>query len=98
MEELISDVNADTLMDFGWVTTPPIRSTLKQTPRATSITLPVWQGDELDDYPALVSNQIPANLTEGTGTNLSPLIFGAWGTIALGLWGAGYELVVDPYR
>jgi HK97 family phage major capsid protein len=99
MEQKVEDVNADTLDAVGWTTVPAIKTILKQTPRvATSIALPAWQGNELDDYPALVTNQLPKNLTEGTGTNVSLLIFGAWSSLAIGMWGAGYELVVDPYR
>jgi hypothetical protein len=46
----------------------------------------------------MVTNSIPRNVTHGTGTGLSVLIFGAFDSVALGLWGQGFELVVDPYR
>jgi HK97 family phage major capsid protein len=99
MEAAIENVNADTLQALGWTTVPAVKALLKQTPRvANSIALPAWQGDQLDDYPALVTNQLPKNLTEGTGTNLSLMIFGAWSQLAIGLWGSGFEIVVDPYR
>jgi HK97 family phage major capsid protein len=98
MEELIETANADTLASLGWATTPPIKTKLKQTARSTDIALPVWMdSDTMAGYAAECTNQLPKNLTHGTGTNLSPLIFGAWDSIALGLWGAGFEIVVDPY-
>jgi hypothetical protein len=98
MEEAVENVNGDTLASLGFVTTPPIKTVLKQTARSTGITLPVWMdSDTMAGYPAECTNQLPKNLTHGTGTNLSPLIFGAWDSIALGLWGAGFEIVVDPY-
>lgn len=99
MRELIETANADTLAGFGWATTPPIKTKLKQTARSTSITLPVWTDDDrVDGFPARVTNQLPKNLTKGAGSNLSSLICGAWSTIVLGIWGDGFELLVDGFK
>lgn len=43
-----------------------------------------------------VSNQVPSNLTKGTGTNLSALIFGNWADAVFGTWNV-VEIMVDPY-
>ena len=100
MQEMVEDVNADELGVFGWVTTPGIKSRLKLTPRlGNTIGLPVWTDDgTIDGIQAGSTNQLPKTLTKGTGTNLSPLIYGCFGQMIVGLWGNGYELVVDPYR
>ena len=39
---------------------------------------------------------MPSNLTEGAGTNLSALIFGAWSELLIGYWSA-FDLLVNPY-
>ena len=38
-------------------------------------------------------------LTKGaSGATLSAVIFGVFNTMVIGMWGSGFELVVDPYR
>jgi HK97 family phage major capsid protein len=100
MEQKVEDVNADTLGGFGWVTVPSIKALLRQTPiLANTIALPVWQsGDTIDGYPARITNQLPKDLEKSTGDNLTVMILGIWDQLLLGLWGSGFELVVDPYR
>jgi HK97 family phage major capsid protein len=100
MERMVEDVNADELGAFGWVTTPGIKARLKLTAKlGNTQAIPVWEpGNTVDGIQAGATNQLPKNLTKGTGTNLSPLIYGCFGVLMIGLWGNGYELVVDPYR
>jgi hypothetical protein len=50
----------------------------------------------LNGYRAMCSNQIPKNLTKGTGTNLSAIIFGAWNQLMIGQWGV-VEIMTNPY-
>lgn len=52
----------------------------------------------VDGYIARSSNQVPKNLTKGSGTNLSAVIRGVFNVMVIGMWGSGFELVVDPYR
>ena len=47
-------------------------------------------------YPLHESNQMPSNLTQGSGTGLSGLIFGDWSQLLIGQW-SGVDLNVDPY-
>jgi len=47
-------------------------------------------------YKAGVSTQVPSDLTKGTGTALSAIIFGNWNDLMIGQWG-GLDIVVDPY-
>jgi HK97 family phage major capsid protein len=100
MEEQLEDVNADQLGDAGWLTTPAMKSTLKRIARlGNTIGLPIWADDNtVDGLEARSTNQVSKTGTKGTGTNLSTLILGVFNTMIIGMWGSGFELVVDPYR
>lgn len=50
----------------------------------------------LNGYPCARSNQVPSNLTKGTGTNLSALIMGDFSQLVVGMWG-GLEILPNPY-
>ena len=39
---------------------------------------------------------MPSNLTKGSGSALSALLFGNWSDLLIGEWGA-IDLLVDPY-
>ena len=43
-----------------------------------------------------VSNNVPSNLTKGSGTNLSAVIYGNFADLLIGLYGT-LEILVDPY-
>lgn len=43
-------------------------------------------------YPWFVSNQLPTNLTKGTGTSLAEVIFGNFDDLLIGRWG---EMVIE---
>jgi len=51
---------------------------------------------ELVNYPVHVTQQIPINLTKGTGTNLTAAIFGLWSDLLIGEWGL-LDILVDPF-
>lgn len=53
--------------------------------------------NDINDYPVAVSTSVPSNLTKGTGTNLSQIIFGRFSEIIVGYWGA-LEIIADRYR
>jgi HK97 family phage major capsid protein len=100
MIEDLEDVNADQLGDPGWLTTPGIKADLKNTTRlANLIALPVWGDDDtVGGYKARSSNQVPKTGTRGSTSNNHAVILGVWPTLVIGMWGSGFELVVDPYR
>lgn len=50
----------------------------------------------INGYGVARSNQVPATLTKGTGTNLSALIFGDFSQLLIGMWG-GIEILPNPY-
>jgi hypothetical protein len=53
-------------------------------------------GRSLMGYQFACTNAVPSNLTKGSGTNLSPLIFGNFNDLMIGEWGS-VEILVNPY-
>jgi HK97 family phage major capsid protein len=101
MTRLLEDANTDQLGDGAWLTTPGLKATLKGIARlANTIGLPIWSEDNtVDGYIARSSNQVAKTSTKGTsGATLHTLIRGIFETMVIGMWGSGFELVVDPYR
>ena len=50
----------------------------------------------VNGYQVMRSNQVPSNLTKGSGTNLSALLFGDFSQLIIGMWGA-LEILPNPY-
>lgn len=110
MQELLEDANADQVGEPAWLTTPGIKGLFKRTPRlvyapagSTVVNVtgdPIWSKDnEIDGLTAAWSNQVPSTLTKGTAVGTAhALILGVFSALINGLWGSGFELVVDPYR
>jgi HK97 family phage major capsid protein len=98
-ENLLTQSNADR-GSIAFVTTPAVRSKLKQTPKINSGQVYpefVWSPDNtVNGYKALVTNEMPNGLTKGSGTNLNSIIFGNFEDAVLALWG-GIDIVVNPY-
>ncbi|HZL37852.1 MAG TPA: phage major capsid protein [Tepidisphaeraceae bacterium] len=93
---------------LAYVTSPKVRGLLKTIPKVTggAVAEPVWRSQPLasggsldycDGRNAFVTNSIPSNLTKGTGTNLSAIIFGAWQDLVISVWGESVEVLIDPY-
>jgi HK97 family phage major capsid protein len=100
MVELETDVataNAD-IGALGYLTNAKVRGKLKQTEKASSTGQFVWDGNGVNGYNAMVSNQVPSTLDKGTSTGVcSAIIFGNWNDLIIGQWGAGIDVMVDPY-
>ena len=47
-------------------------------------------------YDVMMTNQVPANLTKGSGTGLSAMILGNWSDLVIGEWGT-LEILPNPY-
>lgn len=87
-----------------YLTNSKVRSALKQL--KTQYADYLWTANESDTttgtpinvngYPLYSSNQVPSNLTKGSGTNLSAIIFGDWSQLVIGTWGA-LEILPNPY-
>ena len=107
METAISSTNSD-IGALGFLTTPQVRGKLKRTLKNPSSANSdyTWENASnyddligqglLNGYRAGVSNQVPATLTKGTGTNLSAIIFGNFNELLIGSWGE-LEILANPY-
>ncbi len=105
MVELETDVaaaNGD-VGSLAYLTTPLARGKLKTTEKAANTAQYIWSSERdadglgtMNGYRAAASTQVPANLTKGTGTNLSAAIFGNWSDLILAMWGT-LDIVVDPF-
>jgi HK97 family phage major capsid protein len=80
-----------------WLFNARTRGKLKNTSIGTAGEVFVMEdNDTLLEYPVVMSNMVPSDVTKGTGTNLSSIIFGDWKDLYISTWGA-YELLVNPY-
>jgi HK97 family phage major capsid protein/HK97 family phage prohead protease len=100
LETEVSIDNAD-LNTCSYLTNAKGRGKLKRTEKFSGTNgSPIWEVDGLmsmiNGYGAYASNQVPSNLTKGTGTNLSAILFGDFSSVFLGEWGV-LEILVNPY-
>ncbi|MCL4684964.1 phage major capsid protein [Myxococcota bacterium] len=90
LESAVAGDNAETGA-LAYMTNSLVRGALKTTEKAASTGLFVWPdrgGDAtVNGRRALVSNQVPSNLTKGSGTNLSAVFYGNWRDLLIGEWG-----------
>ena len=104
--ELWSDVAAANA-DFGttgFVTNSKVIGKLMTTEKATGTAQFVCPGfpdasgvTSIGGARAVVSNQVPSNLTKGTSSGVcSAIAFGNWADLIVGMWGV-LDLMVDPY-
>lgn len=104
LETLVYSDNADG-QRMGYVTTKQTRGALSRTYENMAGSDTIWQppvnaelpGEGIvNGYRAVGSTLMPSNLTKGTGSNLSSMIFGNWADLLIGQWGS-VEILVDPY-
>ena len=96
LETAVAVANAD-VGSMGYLTNAKVRGKLKTTSKVSGQNGFIWEdGGTVNGYNAGVTNQVPSNLTKGTGTNLSAIIFGNWADLVIGQWGV-LDLMVDPY-
>ena len=89
---------------LAYLTNSTVRKSLKKTTKVSADAGAgfIWEpGNEagfgrLNGYQAAVSNNVPADLTQGTGTNLSAVIFGNFADLLIGQWSV-LDIMVDPY-
>jgi HK97 family phage major capsid protein len=70
---------------------------LRRTQRGTGLDYVMADSTRLLGYPLRVSEHVPSNLTKGTGSNLSALIFGDFSSVVITFWGpSALDIAVDP--
>jgi HK97 family phage major capsid protein/HK97 family phage prohead protease len=103
LEGIVAGKNADE-GDMGYVTSSAVRGKLKTTLKAAAAGSDfVWSDSAqaegmgmLNGYKAFSSQTVRSDLTKGTGTNLSAIVFGNWSSFIIATWGA-LSLETDPY-
>ncbi len=103
LEEAIANANADEGA-LAYMTNNKARRALKGTTKVSGDAGAgfIWSDEArdaagygtLNGYRSAASNNVPSNLTKGTGTNLSAMIFGNWADVLIGQWG-GLDILVD---
>ncbi|NVK19173.1 MAG: phage major capsid protein [Methylocystaceae bacterium] len=102
--ELVSTVESANVdpASLGFLSNLKVKGWLMSTPRVPGTDTMMLDPDaaataedlRLAGYKARFSGNVPSNLTKGTGTDLSAVIFGAWADLLIGQWG-GIDLIVD---
>jgi HK97 family phage major capsid protein len=102
--ELVSTVESASVdpMSLGFLSNLKVKGHLMSTPRISGTDTMMLDPDaaataedlRLAGYKARFSGNVPSDLTKGTGTDLSAVIFGAWADLLIGQWG-GIDLIVD---
>lgn len=83
--------------NLGFLTNAKVRGKLQQTEKVSGTGKFIWEEPEaLSGVPALMSSLVPSNLTKGSGTDLSAMIFGNWSDLLVGQWGV-LDITVDQY-
>jgi HK97 family phage major capsid protein len=88
LEELLDNENAST-ETMQYLTTPGVKSYLKNLISSAGVSPFVWQDDNtILGYKAEMSNHVPKNLTKGTANGIChAVIFGDWSKLIIGNWG-----------
>jgi HK97 family phage major capsid protein len=95
---IVSRGNAADLGEFVYLGNGDVEGTLATTAKIGS-TFPYFILDDNRRIYAkrfLATQQLPNNLTKGSGTSLSPIIGGIWNQLVLAYW-SGVDILVDPY-
>lgn len=97
LETMVAAEDADE-GSLAYLTNAKVRGLLKKTEKfSTTNGSPIWDGNEMNGYPAHITNAIPSKLTKGTSVEkCSAIAYGNWADLFIALWG-GLDLVVDPY-
>ena len=97
MKRLIAEDNA-ILSDLGFLTTAGVEEFLKDLPIDAGSGRFVWNedSDKIIGYKAMMSNNMPDDLTKGTAASIChSIILGCWNQLMIGNWG-GLDIVIDP--
>lgn len=70
--------------------------TTELTPNSGRFLLDPNAGGNVNGYPIEWTGLVPSNLTKGSSSKCSAMIFGNWSDLWIGQWG-GIDIVVDPY-
>ena len=81
---------------LNYLTNPVVRRVLKGEATDAGSGQFVWMNNDVNGYPAEISNGVPSAGTKGTGTALSSMIYGNFNDVVIGQWGT-LNVIVDPF-
>jgi HK97 family phage major capsid protein len=90
----VDDANADG-SGMGFLTNTKVRRAAAKLKDSTGV--PLGLASIFQGKPVSYSNIVPSNLTKGTGTGLSALIYGNWQDLLIGVW-SEIDILVNPYE
>ena len=98
---LIKAVDQSNALDgkLGFITNAKLAAALKVTPKVTADTIGnfiLQDPNELAGYPLGTSQIMPSNFAQGTGANLSGILFGAFDMMMISFW-SEIDLLLNPY-
>ena len=97
-ETAINDANA-MAQNMGYLTSQVGKGKMKTVTKISSSQYSgfLWESDNtINGYKAASTTLMPKNLSKGSGSNLTAMLFGNWASLMIGLWG-GIDIIVDPY-
>lgn len=87
---------------MAYLTNAKVCGQLKTIQKASNLPF-IWENNNqtpgegsVNGYRAVISNQVPSDLTKSQGSALSAVIFGNWNDLLIGMWG-GLDIQVNPY-
>jgi len=105
LEALVAGSNAD-IGSLGYVMSPSVRGVLKRKQKFTGDSGSMWENlppnadlagaGYVNGYLAMASTTVPSNLTKGSGSGLSAIVFGDWSQLYLSEFGA-IDVMSNPY-
>jgi HK97 family phage major capsid protein len=97
---LMKSVESNNGMGQAYITNPLVKAALQTTARQSSGVegnfILQSGANELNGYAMRSSTLVPSDLSKGSSSTLSALIFGDFSKLGIASWG-GMELTVDPY-
>ena len=84
--------------NLAFLTTPNVAGVWQLAKRDAGSGLFTWDADNsrVAGYQAYENSNVPSNLTKGSGTGLSAIIFGDFSNVIIAQWG-GLEILTDSY-
>lgn len=97
LETAVAQDNAD-VGSLMYLVNAKTRGKLKKTRIESGAPEMVWQNNSslINGYETMMTNNVPSDLTKGSGTDLSAIIFGNFADLLVGFW-SGLDILVDPY-
>jgi len=97
LETAVAQDNAD-VGSLMYLTNAKARGKLKKTRIESGSPEMVWPNNSalINGYETMITNNVPSDLTKGSGTALSAILFGNFADLMVGFW-SGLDILVDPY-